>query len=49
VHEGVYLLIPFLLLYTLGFAAVAGLSLSEIFQGIRSRYAQGWTRVQEQA
>ena len=29
VHQGAYLLIPFLLLYTLGFAAVAGLSLYE--------------------
>jgi len=29
VHRGAYLLIPFLLLYTLGFAAVAGLSLYE--------------------
>ena len=32
VHQGAYLLIPFLLLYTLGFAAVAGLSLYEGFQ-----------------
>jgi hypothetical protein len=34
VHQGASLLIPFLLLYTLGFAAVAGLSLYEGFQGI---------------
>jgi cellulose synthase/poly-beta-1,6-N-acetylglucosamine synthase-like glycosyltransferase len=34
VHQGAYLLIPFLLLYTLGFAAVAGLSLYESFQGV---------------
>ena len=32
VQQGVYLLLPFLLLYTLGFATVAGLSLSERFQ-----------------
>ena len=35
VRQGVYLLIPFLLLYTLGFAAVAGLSLHERFQMVR--------------
>jgi hypothetical protein len=35
VHQGAYLLIPFLLLYTLGFAAVAGLSLYEVFQAVR--------------
>jgi hypothetical protein len=34
VHQGIYLLIPFLLLYTLGFAAVAGLSLYEGFQAM---------------
>jgi cellulose synthase/poly-beta-1,6-N-acetylglucosamine synthase-like glycosyltransferase len=34
-HQGAYLLLPFLLLYTLGFAAVAGLSLYEIFQAMR--------------
>jgi cellulose synthase/poly-beta-1,6-N-acetylglucosamine synthase-like glycosyltransferase len=34
VHQGTYLLIPFLLLYTLGFAAVAGLSLYESFQAV---------------
>jgi hypothetical protein len=33
-HQGAYLLIPFLLLYTLGFAAVAGLSLYEGFQRV---------------
>jgi cellulose synthase/poly-beta-1,6-N-acetylglucosamine synthase-like glycosyltransferase len=33
-HQGAYLLIPFLLLYTLGFAAVAGLSLYEGFQAV---------------
>jgi cellulose synthase/poly-beta-1,6-N-acetylglucosamine synthase-like glycosyltransferase len=32
VHQGAYLFLPFLLLYVLGFAAVAGLSLSEHFQ-----------------
>jgi hypothetical protein len=36
VHQGLYLLIPFLLLYTLGFAAVAGLGLYESFQAMRS-------------
>ena len=36
VHQGAYLLLPFLLLYTLGFAAVAGLSLYEGFQVVRS-------------
>jgi hypothetical protein len=35
VHQGAYLLLPFLLLFTLGFAAVAGLSLSEVFQAVR--------------
>jgi hypothetical protein len=35
VHQGAYLLLPFLLLYTLGFAAVAGLSLYEGFQVVR--------------
>jgi hypothetical protein len=35
VHQGSYLLLPFLLLFTLGFAAVAGLSLSEVFQAVR--------------
>jgi cellulose synthase/poly-beta-1,6-N-acetylglucosamine synthase-like glycosyltransferase len=34
VHQGAYLLLPFLLLYTLGFAAVAGLSLYEGFQAV---------------
>ena len=34
-HRGAYLLLPFLLLYTLGFAAVAGLSLYEGFQAVR--------------
>jgi cellulose synthase/poly-beta-1,6-N-acetylglucosamine synthase-like glycosyltransferase len=34
VHRGAYLLLPFLLLYTLGFAAVAGLSLYEGFQAV---------------
>jgi cellulose synthase/poly-beta-1,6-N-acetylglucosamine synthase-like glycosyltransferase len=37
VHQGAYLLIPFLLLYTLGFASVAGLSLHERFQAVRAR------------
>jgi cellulose synthase/poly-beta-1,6-N-acetylglucosamine synthase-like glycosyltransferase len=36
VHQRAYLLLPFLLLYTLGFAAVAGLSLYEGFQVVRS-------------
>jgi hypothetical protein len=35
VHLGAYPLIPFLLLYTLGFAAVAGLSLYEGSQAVR--------------
>jgi hypothetical protein len=35
VHQGAYLLLPFHLLYTLGFAAVAGLSLYESFQAMR--------------
>lgn len=35
VYHGAYLLIPFLLLYTLGFAAVAGVSLVEGFQALR--------------
>jgi hypothetical protein len=35
VRQGAYLLLPFLLLYTLGFAAVAGLSLHERFQMAR--------------
>jgi cellulose synthase/poly-beta-1,6-N-acetylglucosamine synthase-like glycosyltransferase len=35
VHQGAYLLLPFLLLCTLGFAAVAGLSLYEAFQAVR--------------
>jgi cellulose synthase/poly-beta-1,6-N-acetylglucosamine synthase-like glycosyltransferase len=34
-HQGAYLLLPFLLLYTLGFAAVAGLSLGESYQAVR--------------
>ena len=37
VHQGAYLLLPILLLYTLGFAAVAGLSLYEGFQTVRPR------------
>jgi len=37
VQQGAYLLLPFLLLYTLGFAAVAGLSLYEGFQTVRLR------------
>jgi cellulose synthase/poly-beta-1,6-N-acetylglucosamine synthase-like glycosyltransferase len=38
VHRGAYLLLPFLLLYTLGFAAVAGLSLYEGCQrGVRCK------------
>jgi hypothetical protein len=36
-HQGAYLLLPFLLLYTLGFAAVAGLSLYEGFQRVVQR------------
>jgi cellulose synthase/poly-beta-1,6-N-acetylglucosamine synthase-like glycosyltransferase len=39
VDQGAYLLTPFLLLYTLGFATVAGLSLYEGFQTFRPRIA----------
>jgi hypothetical protein len=37
VHQGAWLLLPFLLLYTLGFAAVAGLSLYEGCQSVVRR------------
>src|SRR5262249_50777986 len=37
VHQGAYLLLPFPLLYTVGFAAVAGLSLYESFQRVVQR------------
>jgi hypothetical protein len=47
VQQGAYLLIPFLLLYTLGFAAVAGLSLYEGFLGMCSNSPQGQTGVQQ--
>ena len=42
VQQGVYLLLPFLLLYTLGFATVAGLSLSERFQAAHP-HRPAWT------
>ena len=36
VGQRAYLLLPFLLLFALGFAAVAGLSLYEVVQAVRS-------------
>jgi hypothetical protein len=45
VHQGAYLLLPFLLLYTLGFAAVAGLSLYEGFQRVYAQHPQRHTHV----
>jgi hypothetical protein len=45
VHQEAYRLIPFLLLYTLGFAAVAGLSLYEGFQRAYPRHHHRHTHV----
>jgi cellulose synthase/poly-beta-1,6-N-acetylglucosamine synthase-like glycosyltransferase len=45
VHQGAYLLLPFLFLYTLGFAAVAGVSLYEGFQRVYPQFLQRHTHV----
>jgi cellulose synthase/poly-beta-1,6-N-acetylglucosamine synthase-like glycosyltransferase len=45
VRQGAYFLIPFLLLYTLGFAAVAGLSFYERFQRVYPQHPRGHTGV----
>jgi hypothetical protein len=48
VQQGAYLLLPFLLLFTLDFAAVAGLSLYEVCQAVRPTYPHRRTCVRQQ-